>query len=287
MKQIVVISGKGGTGKTMLAASFAVLAKKKVMVDCDVDAANLHLLLRPWTLERHDFIDSKIAVIDEKKCQQCGLCVSVCRFEAITKDFKVDPIACEGCELCCHICSVQAISMKESVSGERFSSETQYGPFIHAKLGIAQGNSGKLVSKIRAEAKNLAETSGLDYVIIDGPPGIGCPVIASLSGVDLAVVVTEPTVSGLHDLERVLEITGQFKIKTQVVINKHDLNPENTTKVRNFCSQKNIEVLGVIPFSSDIPKAIVKGVPPVEFIDNEATAAIKTIWSKILTHLKE
>ncbi|MFA5260738.1 MAG: ATP-binding protein [Candidatus Omnitrophota bacterium] len=287
MKTLLVISGKGGTGKTIITGSLAVLADNKIMVDCDVDAADLHLLLHPTIRESHEFRSGQTAVINKALCQECGKCRDVCRFSAVKPDFVVESFSCEGCGLCQRVCPHGAITMKENLAGEWFVSDTRYGLFVHAKLGIAEENSGKLVAKIRQVAKELGEKNACDYVIIDGPPGIGCPVIASLSGVDLAVAVTEPTVSGLHDLKRVLEIAGQFRIKIQVVINKHDLNPGNTAKVRDFCVQRNIEVLGGIPFSPDIPKSIVKGVPPVEFIDNEATASIKTIWSKIRTYLKE
>src|SRR4030042_1695751 len=192
MKQIVVISGKGGTGKTVLTASFAALAKNKVMVDCDVDAANLHFLLQPVIKERHEFRSGKTARIDAEVCRQCGKCIDVCRFGAIGNDFTVDPISCDGCGLCSHVCFAGAITMEENLSGEWFISDTKYGPFVHAKLGIAEENSGKLVAKIRQIAKEIAEKQDLNYVIIDGPPGIGCPVVASLSGVDCALIGTAP-----------------------------------------------------------------------------------------------
>ncbi|NWF52770.1 MAG: 4Fe-4S binding protein, partial [Nitrospirae bacterium] len=207
MKQIVVISGKGGTGKTILTASFASLAKNKVMADCDVDAADLHLLLQPEIKERHEFRSGVTATIDKELCQGCGECISVCRFNAISEDFTVDPISCEGCTICSYVCPAGAIKLEENISGEWFVSETKYGPFVHAKLGIAEENSGKLVSVVRQKAKEIAEKENLDYVIIDGPPGIGCPVIASLANVDLAMIVTEPTLSGIHDMERVAQVS--------------------------------------------------------------------------------
>ncbi|MBN1869789.1 MAG: ATP-binding protein [Candidatus Omnitrophica bacterium] len=281
MKTLLVISGKGGTGKTVLTGSLAVLVKNKVMVDCDVDAADLHLLLHPDIKERHEFKGGQTAVIDKSLCKQCGRCMSVCRFGAIKPDFVVEPFSCEGCGLCHELCPRGAIRMKENIAGEWFVSQTRYGPFVHAKLGVAEENSGKLVAKIRQVAKELAERNGCDYVIIDGPPGIGCPVIASLSGVDLAIIVTEPTVSGLHDLKRVWETAHQFKVRTQVVINKYDLNLEYTSKVRNFCAQNSVDAVGEIPFSHDITKAVVQGVPPVAFCSNGTTDAIKAIWSRI------
>lgn len=281
MKQITVISGKGGTGKTILTASFAVLAKKKIMVDCDVDAADLYLLLHPVIKERYEFRSGKTAKIDEKLCQKCGQCINVCRYKAITSDFIVDPISCEGCGLCSNICPAGAIRMEENISGEWFVSETKYGPFVHAKLGIAEENSGKLVAKIRQIAKETAEKEKLDYVIIDGPPGIGCPVIASLSGVNLALIVTEPTLSGIYDLMRVVELAEHFKIKPKAVINKYDLNEENSEIIESACQDKGIEVLGRIPFSQDVCKSIVRGVPPAEFCKNGVKEAIINIWQKI------
>jgi len=281
MKQITVISGKGGTGKTILTASFAVLAKSKIMVDCDVDAADLHLLLHPEIKERYEFRSGKTAKIDYKLCQKCGKCIAVCRYDAINNDFMIDPVSCEGCGLCSYICSFHSINMEENLSGEWFVSETKYGPFIHAKLGVAEENSGKLVAKIRQMAKEKAEREKLDYVIIDGPPGVGCPVIASLSGVNLALIVTEPTLSGMHDLLRVVELAEYFKIKPKAVINKYDLNKENSNMIESACLARDIEVLGRIPFSQDVCKSIVQGVPPVLFCEGGVKTAIIDIWQKI------
>ncbi|MFC1674957.1 ATP-binding protein [Candidatus Omnitrophota bacterium] len=281
MKQIVVISGKGGTGKTVLTASFAALAKNKVMADCDVDAADLHLLLHPAIKERVEFRSGKTARINKGLCVQCGQCIDACRFEAINEDFIVDPVSCEGCGLCARLCPVSAIKMDENTSGEWYVSETKYGPMIHAKLGIAEENSGKLVSLVRKKAKELAEDEKRDYIIIDGPPGIGCPVIASLSGVDFALVVTEPTLSGIHDMQRVLDVARHFKTETKVVINKCDLNPENSGKIRSICKEKQIEVAGEIPFSKKVSESIVKRVPLVEDIDGPIRDEIVSIWRRI------
>ena len=281
MKQIVVISGKGGTGKTILTASFAALAQNKVMVDCDVDAADLHLLLQPEIKERHEFRSGMTARINAEICEQCGQCISVCRFDAISEDFIVDPVSCEGCTICSYVCPAGAITLEENISGEWFISNTKYGPLVHAKLGIAEENSGKLVTQVRQAAKEIAEKDNLDYVIIDGPPGIGCPVIASLSGVDLAVIVTEPTLSGIHDMERVAQVSRHFGVPTKVVINKYDINPDNSEEIKKICQKVDIEVIAQLPFSQKVSESIVQGVPLVEFCSNEIAQDISFLWERI------
>lgn len=278
MKQIVVISGKGGTGKTVVTGSFAALAKKHVMVDCDVDAADLHILLSPEIRERHTFKSGKTAVIDRELCTNCGKCRELCRFDAITSEFKVDPVACEGCCFCSFICPVDAISMEENTTGEWYVSDTRFGALVHAKLGIAEENSGKLVSLVRNKAKELAEKDGLDWVIIDGSPGIGCPVIASISGVDTALIVTEPTMSGLHDADRVIRVARYFKVPVKLVINKFDLNEDTSRKIEDYCAKNNVEVCGKIPFDKDVVKAMVEKSSVVEFSDGKAAVEIKKIW---------
>ncbi len=289
MKQLVIISGKGGTGKTVITAAFASLAENKVMVDCDVDAANLYLLLKPKIKEHHDFKSSKTAVIDQEKCIKCGRCISLCRFEAIQvikKDDKVkkiliDPISCEGCGVCFWNCPVNAIKMEENISGEWFVSETKYGPFVHAKLGIAEENSGKLISIIRQKAQQIAEKENRDLIIIDGPPGIGCPVISSITGVDLVLIVTEPTLSGIHDMIRVIELTKHFKIKTFVVINKYDLNTEITKKIKEYCEQNEIKLAGKIIYDTTVIKAMVNNKIVTEYTKSKVTQQIKNIWDII------
>jgi MinD superfamily P-loop ATPase len=281
MKQIVVISGKGGTGKTVLTASFAALAENKVMADCDVDAADLHLLLHPAVKLRHEFRSGKTARIDKDLCQGCGECINVCRFDAISGDFVVDTVSCEGCTICSYVCPSGAITLEENISGEWFVSDTKYGTLVHAKLGIAEENSGKLVMVVRQAAKGIAEKEGLEYVIIDGPPGIGCPVIASLSGADLAVIVTEPTLSGIHDMQRVVQVAGHFGIPTKVVINKYDINPENSEDIRQICEQADIEVVALLPFSRQVSESIVQGIPLVEFSSNGIASDIAMLWERI------
>jgi MinD superfamily P-loop ATPase len=280
MKEIVVLSGKGGTGKTTIAASFAALAKSKVLCDCDVDAADLHLLVKPKIKETHEFRSGQIAIIDERLCTCCGLCEEVCRFEAI-KDLKIDPTACEGCGFCFHVCPAEAISMKENLAGHWFVSDTKYGPLVHARLGIAQENSGKLVNVVRQNARSIVKMEGCDYIITDGPPGIGCPVISSLSGANLALLITEPTLSGMHDLERVIDVCRHFGVPPLVCINKYDLNEKNTDRIVGFCREQGIEVISQIPFDNVVTEALVDGVPVVEYSRNGVAHEIEAMWHRV------
>lgn len=296
MKQITVISGKGGTGKTVITAAFAALAKSKVMADSDVDASDLHLLLHPHIKETHQFKGGMEAILDEEKCTGCDKCIEVCRFDAISKKESrgskgqgsgdqgvviIDSIACEGCQICALVCPVEAIQMEENVSGEWYISETRYGPMVHARLGIAQENSGKLVSVVRKNAREIAQRSDLKLVIVDGPPGIGCPVIASITGVDLVVIVTEPTFSAISDLKRVLTLTQHFRIQSMVLVNKSDLNPENTKEVEGFCRQEKIELAGKLPFDNTFTQAMVEGKTIIEHSDSNLVKEIKSIWDRI------
>jgi MinD superfamily P-loop ATPase len=280
MKELVVLSGKGGTGKTSIVASFAALARSKVLADCDVDAADLHLVLQPMIRENHEFWSGQFAVIDEDKCTQCGLCQELCRFDAI-HDFKVDTISCEGCGFCSHICPAEAITMKENMSGHWFISDTKYGPLVHARLGIAQENSGKLVALVRQQARHIAESDDLDYVISDGPPGIGCPVISSLSGANLALLVTEPTQSGIHDLERVLNVCRHFGVPALVCINKYDINEDNTRKIEDYCLSQGLMAAAKIPFDNVFTESIVKGIPVVENSRDGVAKSIESLWQSI------
>ena len=291
MKQLTVISGKGGTGKTVITASFAALVEKKVMADCDVDAADLHLLLHPEIRETHEFIGGKKAVLNQELCTDCGKCTEVCRFDAISENQRPDPeegiqtridaVSCEGCGVCALICPAQAIRMQESLSGEWYISETEYGPMVHAKLGIAEENSGKLVTVVRQNARLIAEKKDLDLVIVDGPPGIGCPVIASITGVDLVMAVTEPTISAISDLERVLSLARHFKIEPVVLINKYDINLENTKRIGKFCQRDGIEIVGQVPFDNTFTQAMIEGKTIVEFANSDLVEEIKSIWEKI------
>jgi len=280
MKEIVVLSGKGGTGKTSIVGSLAALAERKVLADCDVDAADLHLLLKPRLKQETEFWSGQVAHIDPEKCTQCGLCQDLCRFDAI-RDFRVDPVSCEGCGFCSHICPAEAITMKENLSGHWFISDTRYGPLVHARLGIAQENSGKLVAQVRQQARKIAEEKNLGYIISDGPPGIGCPVISSLSGASLALLVTEPTLSGIHDLERVLSVCHHFGIPAVVCINKYDLNEDNTRQIEGYCTSQKVSVAARIPFDNTVTEAIVRGVPVVEYSDGRVSQEIKRLWDGI------
>jgi len=286
MKEIVVLSGKGGTGKTSIVASFASLAQSKVLADCDVDAADLHLLLKPKVKEEKEFWSGRVAFIDEEMCTECGLCQELCRFGAI-KDFEVDPLSCEGCGFCYQVCPVDAIAMKDSMSGHSFISETKYGYLCHARLGIAQENSGKLVALVRQNAKLITERENLDYIITDGPPGIGCPVISSLSGASLALLVTEPTLSGIHDLERVIGVCRHFGVPILVCVNKYDINEENTYRIESYCGNEGIEVAARISFDNVITEAIVQGLPVVEYSNNKVTQQIKELWQIIPAKLEK
>lgn len=286
MKEITIISGKGGTGKTSVVASFAALAEKKVMADADVDAADLHLILAPEIRQEEDFKGGRIAVIDPDRCTECGECLNRCQFNAISPEFVVNKIDCEGCGVCVHFCPVDAIDFPQSICGKWYVSESRFGPMVHARLGIAEENSGLLVSLVRNQAKVLAEDRGLDTVIVDGPPGIGCPVIASITGTSVVLIVTEPTLSGLHDLERVGGLAAHFKIPTLVCINKFDLNEEMSERVRDYCAKNHMELVGHIPYDTEVTRAMVAGQSIVEFSNGNVSEAMKEIWHRVHGYLE-
>ncbi len=287
MKEIVIISGKGGTGKTSIIAAFASLVENKVLCDADVDAADLHLIMDPEIKEHHDFESGHTAIINLDKCTECGLCRDLCRWDAISEDFVVDSIECEGCGVCYYFCPEKAIDFPLNTCGEWYLSETRFGPMAHARLGIAEENSGKLVTLIRQEGKKLAEKNNLDLLLTDGPPGIGCPVIASLGGATAVLIVTEPTVSGRHDMERVAELAAFFKIPAMMCVNKFDLNPSAGEAIEAFARERDISVIGRVPFDPVFTKAMVQGKTIVEFdSQSEGCVAVKSIWETVAQSLE-
>ncbi|NMB41112.1 MAG: P-loop NTPase [Firmicutes bacterium] len=281
MKEITLISGKGGTGKTSIAGSFAALSSNAVFTDCDVDAANLSLILRPDVQETHDFKASREAFIREDDCNQCGLCRDLCRFGAISENFKVDPLSCEGCGFCYYACPEEAIDFEEVVSGEWSISKTPHGPLVHARLGVAEENSGRLVTLVRNKAREMAHAENLDCIITDGPPGIGCPVIAALAGASTALIVTEPSLSGVHDLERVLAVCRHFEIPASICVNRCDLDEENMKKIEEYCRREEVPLIGRVPFDKAVTEAMVEGLPVVEYSDGPVSKEIKKIWEEL------
>jgi len=282
MKELVIISGKGGTGKTSIVSAFAALAENKVLCDADVDAADLHLIMAPEILERHDFKGGNKAIIDREKCTECGLCRQLCRWDAISEDFEVDPITCEGCGVCWYFCPEKAIDFPEQTCGEWYISDTRFGPMVHGRLGIAEENSGKLVTLARQEAKKIGEAKNLDLILTDGPPGVGCPVIASIGGASGVLIVAEPTVSGRHDMERVAQLAAHFRVPALLSINKFDLNPDEARAIEQVAEDHNIKVLNRIPFDPTFTKAMVQGKTIVEFDGNsEGNRAVKEMWDQV------
>jgi MinD superfamily P-loop ATPase len=289
VRELVVISGKGGTGKTSIVASFFALAARAAVADCDVDAADLHLVLSPVVHNRWPFSGGHEAVIDMARCTRCGLCAEHCRFDAIRVDdddgelaYAVDPISCEGCGVCVDLCPDAAAEMVPSARGEWFVSETRGGPMVHPRLGIAQENSGKLVSLVRREGEALSCSSGRELLICDGSPGIGCPVIASIAGARMVLVVTEPTLSGLHDLKRVATLTRQFGIETTVCINKADINPEISDRIEREAKALELTVLGRIRYDESVTTAQVNRMSVVENGDGPAARDIRALWERVI-----
>lgn len=289
MKEIVVISGKGGTGKTSLTAAFAVLGGADVVVaDCDVDAADMHLLLDPDFAQHEEFYSGELAVIDQSMCTACGECADVCRFEAIPVidgRYIVDEISCEGCGYCARVCPVDAITNIQQNVGHWYRSQIRTGTtMVHARLKIGADNSGKLVAKVKGEAKLVAEQQGKDLILVDGSPGVGCPVVSSLSGAAFTVLVTEPTVSGLHDLKRVHQLVKMFGIKAGCIINKADLNAKVLADLKAFLASEDIVNLAEIPYDEEFTAAITHGKTIVEWDDNLA-AIVGDCWQNIQTEV--
>jgi MinD superfamily P-loop ATPase len=288
MKQLIILSGKGGTGKTTIAAAFAVLVNNATIADCDVDAPDLHILLHPHILKIDEFKGSKLAVIDQTKCVKCGLCRERCRFEAVKENLTINPFSCEGCGVCAIVCPTSTITMIERVSGYAYISRTKYGPMAHALLSPGESNSGKLATLVKQNAKMLAERARSDFIIIDGPPGIGCPVIASITGADAGLVVTEPTLSGIHDLGRALGLLAYFHVTPFVCVNMFDINKENTEKIVIFCKENCIDVVGKIPFDPIVTESMVKKMIIMEYAPkSNVTGEIKKMWIEILSSLKK
>jgi MinD superfamily P-loop ATPase len=306
MIELAVLSGKGGTGKTSVVASFAALCDDKVIADCDVDASDLHLVLDPTPIRRERFSGSKIAVIDPNLCALCGRCAEVCRYDAVfvpgsratfgsagrgpdvdetarasSDAYTIDEAACEGCGACRIVCPAGAIELADAPTGEWYVSESRLGPLVHARLGIGQEASGKLVTVVRSQAAALAKRRGLDLSIIDGSPGIGCPVIASTTGATLALVVTEPTMSGLHDLKRVAAVADRLRVPVAVAINRCDINPGGSHQIEDWAARSGVEMAGTIPYDDSVTSAQMSALSVVEHSDGPAATAIAALWKRI------
>lgn len=286
INEVVVLSGKGGTGKTSLMGALAGLVPDKVLCDADVDAADLHLLMDPEVLERHDFYAGHRASIDPVRCLQCGECLNWCRFGAIKDDFVINPMLCEGCGVCHHLCPAQAVQFPDHLCGEWYISRTRFGPLVHARLGIAEENSGKLVTLVRREARRLAEEQGLPWLLTDGPPGIGCPVISSLGDATAVLLVAEPTISGQHDLERVAEVAEHFGLPVLVLVNKADLHWEAAEKIVQFCTTRSYPFLGHLPFDPDFTRAQVEGKTIMEYDNKKLQALLTEVWEKLHAEIR-
>lgn len=282
VKQLTIISGKGGTGKTTIVAAFASLAKNVILADCDVDAPDLQLILKPEVGEEESYFGNRVAV-REVDCSKCDICRKACRFDAIDKEINISETKCEGCGLCEYVCPEDAIQMVESETGRIFKSRTRFGPMVHTELKMGKGATGKLVTQVRQRAKNLAD--GEDLIIIDGSPGAGCPVIASITGVDQVLVVAEPTISGIFDLKRVLEVTEHFGIKSSVCINKYDINEENTKKIEDFCQGQGVPVVGKLPYDNLVTEAMINEQTVIEYSNSELSKRLEDIWKKVESFL--
>jgi MinD superfamily P-loop ATPase len=293
VKELVILSGKGGTGKTTVAAALAHLASQEaslVMADADVDAANLELVLAPEKMEVHTFVGGKVAHIDPETCTACGSCADVCRFDAVHAGgdaYRVDRLACEGCASCFYLCPAEAIQMQEQQAGQWYRSQTPFGPLFHAHLYAGQENSGKLVLLIKQQARLWTRDTGAGFLVVDGPPGIGCPVIAASSGADLALLVVEPTVSGVHDLRRILATAEHFRLPAVALINKSDLSARQTDEIRSFCALRGVAIMGQIPYDAVVTEAMVQGQPVTAYADGKVSRALKRAWNEIKERLSK
>jgi MinD superfamily P-loop ATPase len=288
MHEIIVISGKGGTGKTSLSGAFARISRDKIICDLDVDAPDLHILLAPQIIAREKFISGNEAIINRDKCTSCGICLEMCRYDAISDtngEYLVQPLRCEGCKVCVSFCPEEAIDFPPRYCGDWYVSSTRFGTMVHAQLFPGAENSGRLVALLRQKAREKAKEEGRDLILCDGAPGIGCPVISSLSGTDLAAIVTEPTPSGLHDLQRVAELCSHFKIKVAVIINKFDLNLEQTDRIEDFCRSNGYELTGKLPHDNMVTEAMVERKVITEINGSRMDSMVREIWDKILSML--
>lgn len=279
MREIVVLSGKGGTGKTTMVGVLATLGQDAVLADTDVDAANLHLLLSPVVVEKEPFFGAKVPVVNRLKCTDCGICTELCRFDAV-RDGEVDEVACEGCGVCFHACTAGAITLKDVLSGHVYTTETPYGPFLYAELLVAQENSGKLVIRVKEKARQTAEKQGKAWLVVDGPPGIGCPVIASASGADLLLAVTEPSAAGLHDLVRVVGLARHFRTRAAVCVNKASLDEAAALMIEKYCHEEGVPFLGRIPFAKGVVKAQLKRKPGMKNEAGPAAKMMQEVWQR-------
>ena len=283
MRELVILSGKGGTGKTSLTAAFASFSTNMILCDADVDAADLHLLMAPDIKQKNDFQGGNEAIINPEKCTQCGLCIKLCRFDAVKDTFEIDPIECEGCGVCYDLCPEQAIDFPVKTCGQWYVSDTRFGPMVHARLGIAQENSGRLVALVRQEARKIAQKKHIDLILTDGPPGVGCPVIASMGQASAVLIVAEPTVSGIHDLARMAQLAAHFKMPVMVCVNKHDLNPDQTQAIKDLAKENNITFVGQIPFDKNFTESMIQGKNIIETDKNsQASLAVKKIWENVM-----
>ena len=294
MKELVILSGKGGTGKTSITASFACLAERPVIADCDVDAADLHLVIPPSIRERHVFMSGHQAVVMEEVCCNCGVCLPECRFGAIMEPapeaghdtYWIDSTACEGCGVCLETCPMDVIEFPERRCGEWMISDTACGPMVHARLGVAAENSGKLVTTVRQQARRIAEEAGHPLILVDGPPGIGCPVIASLSGVDMVLLVAEPSLSGISDMERIIKTAGRSLVPITVCVNKHDMSTAHTQAIEKFCTENSIPFVGTIPFDPHVVKAVNSGQSIID-IDCPSGKAVHLVYNTVMSLLSK